>query len=137
MQRNSRDGAPQRTRPVGRPSGRGPDTKAPSVWRQVFETLPAPIAVVDAQGGIVAMNEAFRDSVQRGAGAGEMEIEDLGDDLIAIIRTVASGPPSEVYRTKSSWGVVLDCRRLDEQAGLVALIAEPGPKTATCRGGSG
>jgi PAS domain-containing protein len=137
MQRNSRDGAPQRTRSVGHPSGRGPDTNSPSVWRQVFETLPAPIAVVDAQRGILAMNEAFRDSVQRSAGAGEMEIGDLGDDLIAIIRTAASGPPSEVYRTQSSWGVLLDCRRLDERAGLVALIAEPGPKKATYRGGSG
>ncbi|HSS92904.1 MAG TPA: PAS domain-containing protein [Candidatus Dormibacteraeota bacterium] len=105
------------------------------MWRQVFETLPAPIAVVDAQGGILAMNEAFRESVQRGAGAGEMEIEDLGDDLMATIRTAACGPASEVYRTTSSWGALLDCRLLDEQAGLVALIAEPRPKTATCRGG--
>jgi len=88
----------------------------------VVNVLRAPIVVVDAEGSIVAMNEAFRNQVRENAGGVRVEITDLGDNLMAAIRTAAAGSPRQIYWTSSSWGLVFDCRCLDEQAGLVALI---------------
>jgi PAS domain-containing protein len=137
VKRSGRDWAPPRSRAAGHRIGRGYNAKAPSLWRQVVEALPAPIAVVDTQGCIIAMNEAFRSRVRRGAGNSQMEIDDLDDNLMAAIRTAAWGPPSQVYRSSSAWGVLFECRRLEEQAGLVALIAEAIPSKASYPAGSG
>jgi PAS domain-containing protein len=136
MKHSGRDCAPSRSRSVGKRIGRGPNTSSRSLWGQVVNVLPAPIVVVDAEGSIVAMNEAFRNQVRESAGEVRMQITDLGDNLMAAIRTAASGSQTQIYRTSSSWGLVFDCRRLDEQAGLVALIAAARPSRASSLGGS-
>lgn len=136
MKRTARDCVPSHSRSVGKRNGRGPNPNSRSLWGQVVNVLRAPIVVVDAEGSIVAMNEAFRNQVRENAGEVRIEITDLGDNLMAAIRTAASGSPTQIYRTSSSWGLVFDCRRLDVQAGLVALIAAGRPSKTSGLGGS-
>jgi PAS domain-containing protein len=92
------------------------------VWRQVLEGLPVPIAVADAQACIVAMNPAFRLLIAPRDCGDQIRVDPEDDGLIIAIRTAAAGPPSAVYQAASTRGVCFECRRLDDDGDLVALI---------------
>jgi hypothetical protein len=84
------------------------------VWRQIVEALSAPIAVADSQGCLIATNRAFRDAVEPGAATDHA--------LIRAIRDAAASSSTSVYYAGSAAGVRFDCRRLEDEPGLVALI---------------
>jgi PAS domain-containing protein len=88
------------------------------VWRQIVEALPAPIAVADSQGCLIATNRAFRDAVEPGAATDHALIRAIRDAAASS----AASPSASVYYTGSAAGVRFDCRRLEDEPGLVALI---------------
>jgi PAS domain-containing protein len=102
INRNQCGRRPPRSRRAGRPVGHASLACAEPVWREIVDALPAPIAVTNADGCIVAANAAFRSALEP-RGEGEPFYVD-GADVVLILG-----------------GVRFVCHRLDD-VGHVALI---------------
>jgi PAS domain-containing protein len=92
-----------------------------SLWRQVVEQLPVPVAVATTDGSVVAMNRALRTVVKRRlghvVGGGEMEA------LLAPAIECACGSSGPVTcMCPLVPRLRFDCSRVDGVRGLIALI---------------
>jgi len=104
----------------------GPSTRASGwVWQQVVEQFPSAIADADSDGHIVAMNRAFRVQLSYWPATDEFARSSLGEDLLAKVRAVMESPSPVDRRAESTSGVVFSCQFVGDQAGLIALVADP------------
>ena len=94
-----------------------------SVWRQVVEELPTPIALVDGNGVFVAANRAFRTrvpaAVAGNAGGGVQDRDLASAGRLALVAVDAMG-----FSALSPNGPVFDCCRLDSARDFVALVGQ-------------
>jgi PAS domain-containing protein len=101
---------------------RAPRSETEAVWRQVFDALPTPIAVLDADGVVVAENRAFRRRVPATVAAdGDRSGQEPDDEAarFALVAVDAIG-----FCTLEPSGLVFDCCRLDSAPGLIALVGQ-------------
>jgi hypothetical protein len=120
MARNGRARSSVCRTPARPAAGRGLPRRDRSVWRQVVQSFPRPIAVIDADGGrLVAANEAFLDTVPWQDAASLMQISGLDENVLQ--RGGRSALPY-VLSLSPTMGLVFECRRLLDSS-LIALIA--------------
>jgi PAS domain-containing protein len=92
-----------------------------AIWNQVVDRFPAPIAVADRCGSIVAANRAFRRAIRIQRTREAMRLDERESCLAAAISCAASSQEPVVCRCGVASEICFECRRLDE-GGLVALI---------------
>lgn len=112
--------------PGGRPRGRVP-AESSSLLHVVVESLPNAVAVVDTEGRVFAMNRAFR---ARGSSAGTRceDLSHLGGAFMAAVRAAAAGhSPAVAIQICDESGTRFECRCIDPDNPLVAVIADAEP----------
>ena len=97
----------------------GHDSSPCAIWNQVVDGFPAPIAIADRRGSIVAANRAFRATLAIQRTIETMRLDERESCLAAAIRCVASSQEPVVCRCAAE--LSFECQYLDE-GGLVALI---------------
>jgi PAS domain-containing protein len=109
---------------AGTPCGRKAARNRQSLLHFVVETLPNAVAVVDTEGRVVAANKAFRARTVAGGVSDYTDLNHLGVDLTPAVRAAAEATSSVAIRTLDDSGNRFDCRRLNGEGSLVALIAQ-------------
>lgn len=89
----------------------------PQLWRQIVEQFPAPIAVASEDGTVVAMNRAFRMVVHR-----DRADRRLDRRLAPAILCASASRALVICRCPIVPGYCFECRQVDGDGGLVALI---------------
>jgi PAS domain-containing protein len=92
-----------------------------AIWHQVVDGFPAPIAVADRGGSIVAANRAFRIALKTHHVIDEWRLDECDSCLANAIRCAASSSVPVLCQSGVARDICFECRPLD-QGGLVALI---------------
>lgn len=119
MGRNGRARSSLCRKPARPVASRGVPKRDRSVWSQVVQSFPRPIAVIDADGGrLVAANDAFLDTVPWQDAASLVQISGLD----AYVLQGGRSPLPFVCSLSPAMGLMFECRRLLDSS-LIALIA--------------
>ena len=97
---------------------------SPFLLHFVVDSLPNAVAVVDTEGRVFAMNEAFRARAKATDTSGELGPDHFGVALMAGVRAAAGSSPSVAIQVLDESGNRFDCRCLDRYNPLVAVVAQ-------------